>query len=60
MLTEPQCMLMPPPASAMQMHPRPLVAVDSAVKHTALRMLQGMPFNEIDPAGAFAGTMVAA
>jgi hypothetical protein len=44
----------------MQMHPRPLLAVDSAVKQTAFMTVQGIPLSEIDPAGASAGTMVAA
>ena len=53
--TEPQCM-MPP----MQMQPRSLDGVDSAVKQTALLMLQATPLSEIEPAGAVAGGVVAA
>ena len=56
LLTEPQCKKW----SAMQMHPRPLVAVDSVVKHTALTMVHGNPLSEIDPGAASVGTMVAA
>ena len=54
--TEPQCMM----PSAMQMHPRSLDGVDSAVKQTALVMLQAAPLSEIEPAGAVAGGVVAA
>ncbi len=38
------------------MQPRPLVAVESAVKHTLLMKVQGIPSSEIEPVGALAGT----
>jgi len=53
--TEPQCR-MPP----MQMQPRSLDGMESAVKQTAFSMVQAAPLIEIDPAGAPAGGVVAA
>jgi hypothetical protein len=54
--TEPQCMI----PSAMQMQPRCELAVFSAVKQTALVLVQATPFSDTLPAGAAAGGIVAA
>jgi len=53
--TEPQC-IMPP----MQMQPRSLFGIESAVKQTAFGIVHGTPLSEIEPTGAFAGGVVAA